>query len=196
MEEEMLQIAKLVKDAVQKSLLQLRPSTTYDGRLKPVFGQYPTPISNNVASGNLYGSINAYWEADYESNQPNLVVEMLDYGFWVDNGRKPSRNYREIKTDEGIRYTGLVPFDAIRQWIRNKPGVMPTLSETQRVFLISRSIAKYGYGAKNFIDDAIRLVLPTLESDDGPVAQSVVDYINKLYDEGKIFPRTEFTRER
>ena len=189
---EMTNIANYVKRAIQGSLEIVRPSTAYDGRLKPLSGRYPTPRSKNIATGTLYNSINVYWEEDYESPVPNMVVEMEDYGYWIDNGRKPTANYSENKTKEGIRYTGLVPFEDIRRWLANKPGVMPGLPEDTKVFLISRSIARDGYGAKNFIDDAIRIILPTLESDDGPIAESVVKYINDLFDEGKLFPRTTF----
>lgn len=189
MEQEILDgVALLVKKALQAQLAVKRPSTTYGGPgkpgvPKPVSGRYPTPISSSNASRRLSNSINVFWETDFEDGQPNLVVELEDYWYFVDQGRRPGR---------------YPPLNVIKQWAQIKPTERYRdskgrfISNDARAFLMARSIAKYGYGGNSFFDKGLDNIIPTITDDNGPLADAIVAYVERLIDEGRIFPRTTF----
>lgn len=191
MEELMQKIANLLKQSIQEVLMTPRPSLTYNGIPKPVSGKFPTPISPPISSrgpGSLYNSVNVFWETDFEDGEPNLVVEMNDYYFWVDQGRKPTRGYKEVKVEgQKTRYIGLPPLSDILKWVIQKPALSsPKLSDKQRAFLAARSIAKYGYYPTDFLIKAEDRVINQLVSESENAA---LKYFEKLIDEGRIFPR-------
>lgn len=164
MEEALLEIADLFKKEVQFQLRKKRPSRTYRGQLKPVSGRYPTPISKPNASGNLYNSVNVFWEQPDLLNDPSLVLEFEGAPYWefIDQGRRPN---------SGRRTGQMKP--ALREWARIKP--LPRfrdakgrfISNEERAFLITRSVAKYGYAGMNFIEKAIDRTITKIEEELG-----------------------------
>lgn len=193
MDEDILQeIASLVKDEMIVQLNTVRDSRTYSaafqGRPKPVSGRYPTPYSAPNASGNLQRQLNVYWEADFEDGNPNLVVDFgnATYYKFIDQGRKPN---------SGVRTGQMKP--ALTQWAKIKP--LPRyrdskgrfISNEQRAYLITRSVAKYGYQGTDFINKTIERVLSQFEE---RAADAIVAYITRLFDEGRIFGRSDFNR--
>ena len=178
-----------IAQALQNNLLgQLKkpyPAKTYSGQPKPVSGSRNTPVSPRYASGNLYRQTKVYWETDFEDGEPNLVVDFGDAEYWeyVNYGRRPGK---------------YPPLFAIDKWVRQKPGIQGIRDEKGRfisrkslVFLMRRSIAQYGYYGIQFIDKAVN---ETIEQITDKLGQAAKEYIERLYDEGRIFPRFDSNR--
>lgn len=96
------------------------------------------------ASGQLGNSLRAIVSV----NEGVYVLELALSSYWkyVENGRQPGK---------------FPPLDVIKQWIQIKPvipnirnGKLPTLD--QLTFLISRSIARNGIPAKNYLENTLR----------------------------------------
>ena len=154
MEEQILaEIAAMLKKSLVVQLNTPRPVKTYAGLQKTVNGK-PVPMSPPRASGNLIKNLNVYWvDSDFES-QPELIVELPDYYYFVEQGRKPGR---------------FPPLNMISTWARVKKEIPQFrdkkgrfISNESRAFLIGQSIATYGFGATPFIDKAIADVLPKI----------------------------------
>jgi hypothetical protein len=167
MEEQILaEIAAMLKKSLVTQLQIPRPVRTYAGQQKTVNGR-PVPPSPPVASGNLLRNINVYWvDSDFESN-PELIVEMPDYYYFVEQGRRPGR---------------YPPLNVIRNWARVKKSVPQFrdkkgrfISNESRAFLIARSIATYGFGATPFIDNAVNSVLPQITEKLGEAAAAFLE---------------------
>jgi hypothetical protein len=186
MEEKILQeIAQLLQNNIQGQLKKPYPAKTFSGQNKPVSGIGRTPVSPRYASGNLYKQTRVYWETDFEDGEPNLVVDFGDADYWefVNYGRRPGR---------------YPPLLAIDKWVRQKPGIEGIRDEKGRfvsrkslVFLIRRSIAQYGYYGIQFIDKAVQ---ETIEQITAKLEDATVKYFERLYDEGRIFPRSNTNR--
>jgi hypothetical protein len=162
MEEQILaEIAAMLKKSLVVQLNTPRPVKTYAGQQKTVNGR-PVPASPPRASGNLIKNLNVFWvDSEFES-KPELIVELPDYYFFVEQGRKPGR---------------YPPLNMISTWARVKKGIPQFrdkkgrfISNEQRTFLIARSIAKYGFGATPFIDNAVNAVLPKITDKLGDAA--------------------------
>ena len=144
-------IASLLKGSLVKQLEIPRKSTTYGGPgrpglPKPVSGKYPTPISPPIASGNLIRNINVKFIENPQTGIPELVMEMPIEGFFVNEGRRPGR------------YPPVGPID---KWVRQKQSVKGIRDAKGRfiprktlVYLIRRSIGRYGFGGNDFINKA------------------------------------------
>jgi hypothetical protein len=154
MEEAILaEIAAMLKKSLVVQLNTPRPVRTYNGLQKTVNGN-PVPNSPPRASGNLIKNLNVYWvDSEFEA-QPELIVELPDYYYFVEQGRKPGR---------------FPPLNMIRTWARVKKEVPQFrdkkgrfISNETRAYLIGRSIATYGFGGTPFIDGAIADVLPKI----------------------------------
>ena len=144
-------IAALLKGSLVQQLEIPRRSTTYGGPgrpglPKPVSGRYPTPISPPIASGNLIRNIDVKFIENPQTGIPELVMEMPIEGFFVNEGRRPGR------------YPPVGPID---KWVRQKQSVKGIRDAKGRfiprktlVYLIRRSIGRYGYGGNDFINKA------------------------------------------
>ena len=142
------EISALLKDSLRKQLEIPRRSTTYGGPgmpgvPKPVSGRYPTPISPPIASGRLIRNIDVRFQENQQTGVPELIVEMPIEGYFVSEGRRPGR------------YPPTGPID---KWVVQKQSIKAIRDAKGRfiprktlVFLIRRSIAKYGYGGNDFI---------------------------------------------
>lgn len=145
------EIAGLLKGSLVKQLEIPRRSTTYGGPgkpgiPKPVSGRYPTPISPPIASGNLIRNIDVKFQENPQTGIPELLLEMPIEGFFVNEGRRPGR------------YPPVGPID---KWVRQKQAIKGIRDAKGRfiprktlVFLIRRSIGRYGYGGNDFINKA------------------------------------------
>lgn len=178
-------IAQSLQNNILGQLKKPYASKTYSGQNKPVSGKGRTPVSPRYASGNLFRQTKVYWESDFEDGQPNLVVDFgnADYWEYINYGRKPGR---------------YPPLFAIDKWVRQKPGISGIRDEKGRfikrkslVFLIRRSIAQYGYYGIQFLDNAVN---ETIEQITDKLGEAAKEYIERLYDEGRIFPRFDGNR--
>ena len=145
------EIAALLKGSLVQQLEIPRASTTYGspgkpGIPKPVSGRYPTPISPPIASGNLIKNIDVKFIENPQTGLPELIMEMPIQGEFVNEGRRPGR------------YPPVGPID---KWVRQKQSIKGIRDAKGRfiprktlVFLIRRSIGKYGYGGNDFINKA------------------------------------------
>ena len=186
MEQKILQdIAKVLQDNIKGQLRKPYPAKTFSGQNKPVSGVGRSPVSPRYASGNLYKQTRVYWETDFEDGQPNLVIDFGSAEYWefVNYGRRPGR---------------YPPLLAIDKWVRQKPGIAGVRDEKGRfisrkslVFLIRRSIAQYGYYGIQFIDKAVNETIAQITEKLGDAAK---EYIERLYDEGRIFTRFDSNR--
>ena len=167
MEEQILaEIAAMLKKSLVLQLSTPRPVRTYNGLQKTVNGN-PVPMSPPRASGNLIKNLNVYWvDSDFEAH-PELIVELPDYYYFVEQGRRPGR-FPPLKQ---IRNWALIKKEVPR--FRDKKGRF--ISNESRAFLIGRSIAQYGFGATPFIDNAVNAVLPQITDRLGDAAAQFLE---------------------
>ena len=175
MEEKILgDIAKMLKDSIVKQLETPRPVLGYNGEQKTVGGR-PVPNSKPSASGNLIKNTKVYWQEGFFEGTPELVVEMPSYYFFVEQGRKPGR---------------FPPLRVIDRWAVQKRGLRSIRDEKGRfiprktqVFLIARSIARYGFKGTPFLDNAVDAVLPKIIDDLGEAA---AQYLQEAINQNRI----------
>lgn len=173
-------ITDLVKNSIQGELKKIRPSRGYDGRLKPVSGFGFPKLSDRVNTGNLYNSVNVYYESDLEDGELNLVVDFgnADYWYWVNYGRKGAL--------QGAKYP---PLSSIMLWARqrNIPQFRDRqgrfMSNDDRAFLLQRSVGEYGIYKTNFVDKGIDQVLENVVYYLGEYAS---EFLNKLLEDKRI----------
>jgi len=172
MEEEVLnQIASIFKNSIIESYSTPRPILSYSHQQKTVGGR-PVKDNNAIASGNLINNLNVYWEVDFNLTQsPILVVELPEYYYYLENGRKPG---------------SYPPLNKISAWVRTKKGAYfrdkkgRFISNKTKTFLVGYSIAKYGFAGHPFFERATELALPTIIEDlGGAAAEFFQEAINK-----------------
>lgn len=176
-------ISSLLKDALRRQLDIPRPSTTYGspgipGLPKPVSGRYPTPISRPYASGRLYRELDVKFQDDSQTGIPELILDMPIEGFFVNEGRRPGR------------YPPVGPID---RWVVQKQSVKAIRDAKGRfiprktlVFLIRRSIGKYGYGGNDFIMKAYNSVQKQILDKYGDVVAGFIQFqLDKLTDNNR-----------
>jgi len=103
---------------------------------------------NSIASGRLYNSLKTTVTAKVGSNNNplsyQLVFEMKDYGYWVDQGRKPGP----------ISIAGT---KNLKDWMRTKN------INSKFLFVIKRNIEKNGYRATKFFEKAYNDEIPNID---------------------------------
>lgn len=179
------EISLLLKESLRKQLLIPRRSTTYGspgkpGLPKPISGRYPTPISPPIASGRLYKEIDVKFQDNPQTGIPELLLEMPIEGVFVNEGRRPGR------------YPPTGPID---KWVVQKQSIKAIRDAKGRfiprktlVFLIRRSIGKYGYGGNDFIVKAFDSIQSKLLDKYGDYVAAFIQfqldqYIDKLRQE-------------
>lgn len=127
---------KFVKE-LQDALLQPYPFAPGYANSRSAFGTSP-----KVASGSLINSISG----NYNPNNQEVTVEMLDYWIYVNEGRKPGK---------------YVPLDSIKIWIKQK-GLKGRDKKTGRFITtekfawgINTNIKKFGIAPTYFYDRAV-----------------------------------------
>jgi len=167
-------IAKLLKDSIVEQLKTPRPVRTYNGQQKAVCCRL-APRTPPRASGNLIKETRVFWEEGFFEGEPELIVSMPSYYFFIEQGRKPGR---------------FPPLRAIDRWVIQKKGLSGIRDERGRflprktqVFLIARSIAQYGFGGTPFLDNAINKVIPKITDDLGDAAR---EYFQRALNERRI----------
>lgn len=127
---------------------------------------------DKVASHQLINSIST--EIKVGSDSFLVVLNVVDYFKWVENGRKPGGKFP--------------PVDKILSWIRVKPviprpinGKLPT--EQQLAFLIGRKIATEGIAPGNQLKNTVQAInaefIPKLEA---ALQEDFDAYAIKVYD--------------
>jgi hypothetical protein len=177
------EIAALLKGSLVRELEIPRRSTTYGGPgkpglPKPLSGKYPTPISPPIASGNLIRNINVKFQENSQSGTPELLLEMPLEGYFVNEGRRPGR------------YPPTGPID---RWVVQKQSIKAIRDAKGRfiprktlVFLIRRSIGKYGYGGNDFIMKAYNSIQNKILDKYGDYVAGYMEFsINQLIDKLK-----------
>jgi len=178
MEERILnQIADTVKKSIQAELKIPRRSKSYDGSVNKRGTSAP------ISSGNLYKSVNVFWENDFDDPFPTLIIDFgnADYWYWVNYGRRPGR---------------YPPLKAIDKWVTQKKGFAQIIRGpggrfTKRkslVFLIRRSIATLGYRGTFFIENALEKSKNKVLEEIGEAAAL---YIDKIISQGLVFTQSE-----
>lgn len=163
------QIAALLQGEIKKSLSVPRQSRGYYGNLKSGF-------SAPIASGSLLESVEVQWEGSIDNGDLELVVRMDDYWYFVENGRKPGR---------------MPPIAPIDKWVVQKAGLSNVVRDQSGrfikrkslVYLIRRSIGRYGYAGTHFLDRAIYNSIDTISERMGEVmAEWFFDRLNGIQD--------------
>ena len=121
-------------------------------------------LSDSKSSGRLQSSLKI---TDKESSDDfSIIIEMEEYGTYVDEGRKPGKG---------------VPVDNLKKWIVQKGITFNSQTKSKQTteqkinslaFLINRKIKKEGIEAKNFLSDALDELTPKFADD---VANSFAD---------------------
>lgn len=132
--------------AIKGELSQYYVSRAYDGTVKPIGSNNPSYVGPKIMNSNLINQVDVYFETDFETGDPELVVDFgsADYWYYVNYGRKGKYQ------SPGNRY----PPIAVGVEIANKRGAYPGLTLSQTAYLINRSIGEYGTYGINFIDQA------------------------------------------
>lgn len=166
-------LARLIQNEIRTQLATPRTVKSYDGRSKPISGNYSLGPSKIDNTGVLSASLQVYFQ-DTGDNVPTLVIDFgsADYWYYVDQGRKPGSPIlkQRVLKNGGIStyesYTKYPDIDAIKLWIRQKPALTGLQSSMDtKAFLVGRSIAKYGMYPNNFIDKALQKVQEKVESE-------------------------------
>lgn len=172
MEQQMELIRKLMYEAIVGQLNTPYPSLGYYG--EPKRGNSP-----RKASGNLIKSLVVKWEVDFNADpsapEPLLVVEMDDYYYWVDQGRKPSFKYPPLKDIE--KWTRQKPLGRFR----DKKGRF--IDNESRTFLVARSIKEKGFQGINFLSKAEAEVTNQLVN---LGEEAAAQFFTKLIDDGLV----------
>ena len=100
---------------------------------------------NSIASSNLYHSIKSKVVSKTGSDNQfsfEIEIEMLNYGYWINDGRLATK-----KKGNGKTFT-----DSIKTWMAYRG-----LDSTNKglVYVIKRSIHKNGFRATHFFDNAV-----------------------------------------
>jgi len=123
-------LKKLADDYVEYAIAKLRSNGSYN-------------------TGRLANSLKLVTPTEQQS-KITVSVEMLQYGFWVDNGAKRGPGRRP-------------PVSSILEWIKEKRISVPQgMKDTQFAWLIARSIGAKGQRfkkAKPFIQSSLRNAL-------------------------------------
>lgn len=174
----MLDIAEYLQKEMKRQIAIPRASRTYSGQIKP-----SNAISPRISSGTLERELQVYWVEDFneESTKPTLVVDFgaaYQYAEYVDQGRRPGK---------------YPPLRAIEKWVTQKRGIQGIRDSKGRfikrkslVYLIRRSIGRYGYGGIFFIDRTIEASLDKITEDLGKAAEEFL--IKYLEENGTIIP--------
>lgn len=102
--------------------------------------------NKSVSSGKLAKSIKVNSIVETNSGL-EATIQMDDYGYWVDEGRRPSAKFP--------------PPQPIKDWITQR-GIRPTnpnITPEQLSYLIARKISKQGYKARPFIQPSVDLAV-------------------------------------
>lgn len=170
--EEFEKLEEILKQGLINQLKVSRVSRTYLGQAKPISGKFPSPFSPPIASGNLIKNIDVNFVTTGDDFA--LVVEMPDYYFFVDKGRRPGR---------------FPPLSVIDRWTIQKriPAIRDArgrfVERKTLVYLMARSIALYGTKGTEFIQKTLDKLLPTISQEMGDGAAA---YIQNLIDDNKL----------
>lgn len=128
-------------------------------------------LSDSKASGRLESSLKIT-DKDSKGNF-EIIIEMEDYGTYVDEGRKPGKG---------------IPVNDLKKWIKEKGITLKTksqLTQEQKInslaFIINRKIKKEGIDPTNFLQNALDELTPKFADD---VADAYGDDIlDSLFDD-------------
>jgi hypothetical protein len=178
-EQILARVAELLQNNIKKQLSRIRPSTTYGspfrrGINKPVSGRYPTPFSAPISTGNLFRSVNVEWTGEFDEagQQPQLTVDFgnANYWYWIDQGRKPNTS----TTGTGVMKRALADWARVKPLPRYRDAKGRFITNEQRAFLITRSVAKYGYGGTNFLELAFEQTFQDIETEVGDASVAAI----------------------
>jgi hypothetical protein len=127
------------------------------GELAAKFMKETLSSKGKDATGNLMNNIKV--EVDSKNDVQDIIIEMPDYGQYVDSGRKPGGKFP--------------PPPAIKNWIKDKPIRVRGISIDSAAYLIGKKISEKGIEPTPFIEQSIErafeqgedLVLDALEND-------------------------------
>ena len=86
----------------------------------------------------------------FVSSGVNSYFEMLEYGLYVDEGRKPGK-YAPVKSiQKWVKEKPVAPRDARGRFMKRTPATMKSLA-----FLLNRAIFKYGIEPTRFFSDPL-----------------------------------------
>ena len=164
--EAMQTFAKKFQETLKTSLARPYP-------FAPGYQQKRTPFGvrdMKTKTGNLYNSI----DVNYDPTGDKIVVTMLDYWQFVNDGRKPGK---------------YAPLSVIKDWIKVK-GLKGRNKKTGRFITnesfawgINTNIKKFGIAPTNFYDDGFVNFIDDFEN--GPLPQlgvDIADFFEKVID--------------
>lgn len=137
----MMELSKKFQSALKQSLASPYP-------FAPGYNKSRTPFGvrdMKTKTGNLYNSI----DVQFNKGQNEVVVTMLDYWQYVNDGRKPGK---------------YVPIKPLMKWIRSKgfnknktTGKFEKFNIKGMAFAVSKNIQKFGIAPTYFYDNAFNI---------------------------------------
>jgi len=145
----MITLSKKFEEALKQSLASPYPYAPGYNKKRQPFGVRDM----KKQTGNLYNSINVV----YVKDQGEIVVSMLDYWQFVNDGRRPGK---------------YVPIKSLMKWIRTKgfnknkkTGKFQKFNIKGTAFAISKTIQKFGIAPTYFYDKAFEMFEREFESE-------------------------------
>jgi hypothetical protein len=145
----MITLSKKFEEALKQSLASPYP-------FAPGFNKTRTPFGvrdMKTKTGSLYNSI----DVQFNKGDNEIVVTMLDYWQYVNDGRKPGK---------------YVPIKPLMQWIRAKgfnknkqTGKFQKFNIKGTAFAISKNIQKFGIAPTYFYDNAFNIFEKEFENE-------------------------------
>lgn len=156
--EAMEKLAKMFEEALKNNLAKPYPYAP------GFFGQQPRKGIRDMKkkTGSLYRSI----KASFDPEKDEMVVNMLFYWKFVNDGRQPGK---------------YVPIQPLIAWIKAKGmnrdprGRFKKFNIKRVAFAISTSIKKFGIQPTNFYDDSFDVFIDAFDDPNGPAAQLGID---------------------
>ena len=152
--------AKKFQETLKASLAKPYPFAPGYNNERGVFGQRDMKIK----TGNLYNSI----EVNFDATNDKIVITMLDYWQFVNDGRKKGK---------------YVPIKPLMEWIRHKgfnknkkSGKFEKFSIKGMAFAVSTNIKKFGIQKTEFYDNAFVDFIEDYEN--GPLRAMGIDIGN------------------
>ena len=162
----MTEFAKKFQESLKASLAKPYPFAPGYNRSRGVFGVRDM----KTKTGNLYNSI----EVNFDATNDKIVITMLDYWQFVNDGRKPGK---------------YVPIRPLMDWIKTK-GLKGRNKKTGRFITnesfawgISTNIKKFGIAPTNFYDDGFADFIEDFENGPLPaLGVDIADFFEKVLD--------------
>ena len=178
----------LVVERAKKELNSLKPRKVYrakwkKGKLQSV--QIKIKQQRADSSGALKNSLE--YHVQETSNGATLVIESLDYGFYLQEGRLPGKGIPPRAMDAWIKSKGIRPQDTVKGGFKKSKRTKGGKGEGDKnlkamAFMMNRKIKYFGIEPNPFMNEAIAFAQPKLAEElSEAYAKDIADQLRESY---------------